>query len=74
MHYDNEVVIQAFIELTLREKCPSTEFFLVRIQENTDQKKPRISTLLTQCNLCKLYGDLFCFFSKTSQTKMERTL
>ena len=36
----------------LREKCPNTEFFLVGIfpysdwiQENTDQKKPRICTL-----------------------------
>ena len=31
---------------TLREKCP--EFFLVRIQENTDQKKLRIWTLFKQ--------------------------
>ena len=38
----------------LREKCPNTEFFLVRksgrIQENTDQKKVRIWTLITQCS------------------------
>ena len=39
----------------LREKCPNTDFFLVRIfvyavrvQENTDQKKIRIWTLFTQ--------------------------
>ena len=39
----------------LLEKCPNTEFFLVRIfmflvriQENTDQKKLRIWTLFTQ--------------------------
>ena len=39
----------------LREKCPNTEFFLVRIflysdwiQENTDHKKLRIWTLFTQ--------------------------
>ena len=47
--------------LTLREKFPNTEFFLVliflysysvRIQENADQKKLRIWTLLTQCK-CK---------------------
>ena len=25
--------------ISLREKCPNTDFFLVRIQENTDQKK-----------------------------------
>ena len=29
--YSNEI-------LTLREKCPDTELFLVRIQEKTDQK------------------------------------
>ena len=33
---------------TLREKSSNTEFFLVRIQENTDQKKLRIWTLFTQ--------------------------
>ena len=30
---------------SLRKKCPNTEFFLVRIQENPDQKKFRIWTL-----------------------------
>ena len=35
-------------ELALREKCPNTEFFLVRMQENTDQKKLRIWTLFMQ--------------------------
>ena len=42
--------------IPLREKCPNKEFFLVRIfpysvrlRENTDQKKPRIWTLFTQC-------------------------
>ena len=33
----------------LRGKCINTEFFLVRIQENTDQEKLRIWTLFTQC-------------------------
>ena len=40
-------------EETLREKCPNTEFFEVRIflysgriQENTDQRKFRIWTLV----------------------------
>ena len=32
----------------LREMSPSTEFFLVRIRENTDQKKLLIWTLFTQ--------------------------
>ena len=42
--------------VSLREKCPNTELFLVciflysvRIQENTDHKKLRIWTLFTQC-------------------------
>ena len=34
--------------MSLREKCPNTEFFLVRIRQNTDQKKLRIWTLFTQ--------------------------
>ena len=33
---------------TLREKCPNTELFLVRMRENTDQKLLRIWTLFTQ--------------------------
>ena len=43
------------ISATLRKKCPNAEFYLVRIlpyevriRENTDQKKFRIWTLLTQ--------------------------
>ena len=45
-------------ERILLEKCPNTESFLVRIflyldwiQENTEQKKLRIWTLLTQWNV-----------------------
>ena len=34
--------------LSLREKCPNTEFFLVRIFQWSDQKKLRIWTLFTQ--------------------------
>ena len=44
------------LQATLREKCPNTEVFLVRIfpysdwiPENTDQKKLSIWTLFTQC-------------------------
>ena len=44
--------------LSLREKCPNTEFFMVRIflysnwiQENTGQKKPRIWTIFRRCML-----------------------
>ena len=33
---------------SLREKRPNTEFFLVRMRENTDQKKLRIWTHFTQ--------------------------
>ena len=51
-----------YMPLTLHEKCPNTEFFLVlifphsispysvRMRENTDQKKLCIWTLFTQCN------------------------
>ena len=45
------------LTITLREKSPNMEFFLVfiflysvRIQENTDKKKLRIWTFFTQCN------------------------
>ena len=34
--------------VTLREKCPNTKFFLVRMRENMDQKKLCIWTLFTQ--------------------------
>ena len=51
-----------FLTVILREKCPNTEFFLVRIflysvrmQENTDQKKLRIWTLFTQWKVPILY-------------------
>ena len=39
------------ITISLCEKCPNNEFFLVRIlmRENADQKKLRIWTLFTQC-------------------------
>ena len=39
----------------LREKCPNTEFFLVRIHEGTDQKILRISTIFTQWKCNKLF-------------------
>ena len=46
------------LKVSLREKCPNTGFFLVRIflysvqiQENTDQKELRIWKLFTQCFL-----------------------
>ena len=52
-------------KLILHEKCPNTEFFLVRIflysdwmQENTDQRKLRLWILFTQCKfktLCSKY-------------------
>ena len=39
---------KAYLKLSLREKCPDTEFFLARIQENTDLKKLRIWALFAQ--------------------------
>ena len=35
--------------LAQREKCPNTDFFQVRMRENTDQENLRIWTLFTQC-------------------------
>ena len=47
--------VMEYKDKTLREKCPNTELFLVRIflysdwkQENMDQKKLRIRTVFTQ--------------------------
>ena len=37
------------MKVTLREKCPNKEFFLVRNFPHSDQKKLRIWTLSTQC-------------------------
>ena len=42
------------VTITPRENCPNTKFFLVGIQENTDQKKLSISTLLMQYKLVDL--------------------
>ena len=37
------------LSLSLSQKCPNTELFLVQMRENTEQKKLRIWTLFTQC-------------------------
>ena len=42
---------KSYLKNTLREKCPTTEFFLVRIFPHSDQKKLPIWTLFTQCYL-----------------------
>ena len=62
------VRIRSFSGSPLRENCPNTELFLVRvflyldwIQENTDQKQFRNWTLLTQFVFSRIrteYGDL----------------
>ena len=53
------MMLKLFFLISLREKCPNTEDFLVRIllysdwtQENKDQKNLRIWTLFTQCKMC----------------------
>ena len=48
-------------EDTLREKCPSTVLFLVRIQENTEQKQFRVWILFTQW---WVYYEKGCIFGK----------
>ena len=53
----NVFIVNGSRTVTLRENCPNTEFFLVRIQENTDQKKLRIWTLLTECHLFLFKSD-----------------
>ena len=50
---------------TLRQKSPNTEFFLVRIQENTDQKKLRIWTLFRQWNLIGAFRSVRSLFSSS---------
>ena len=53
-HLDHDLVNVLFTATeTLREKCSNTEFFLVRIQENTDQKKLCIWTFLHSENYHK---------------------
>ena len=48
-HLDHDLVNVLFTATeTLCGKCPNTEFFLVRIQENTDQKEICIWTFFTQ--------------------------
>ena len=55
--FDKSIILPCFIFtilgflLTLREKCPNTKFFLVRIFLYSDQKKLRFQILLTQCYL-----------------------
>ena len=51
--------------LTLCEKCPNTEFFLVWRQENTDQKKLRIWTLFTVLIITEA---LLVMFSEITQS------
>ena len=59
-----------FPAFSLREKCPSPEFFLVRVfpysvrmRENTDQKKLRIWALFMQCSVCLLLNHDFIYQS-----------
>ena len=60
----------------LREKCPNTEYFLVRIfRENTDQKILRIWTLFTQWRLfclphfCLLFVEIVVIICYKSRRK-----
>ena len=42
------------VTITLREKCPNTEFFLVRIQENTDQKNSVFGHISRSARNCQM--------------------
>ena len=55
---------------SLREKCPNTEFFLVRMRENTGQKKLRIWTLFTQYIPTKLLKQ----FSKAISIPLDKLI
>ena len=66
-------------KLSLREKCPDTEFFQVRvflhsdwIWDNTDQKKICIWTLFTQCLLQKAELAIRNFFIKFEQIRRKQ--
>ena len=57
-HDSWKTLLKEILFVTLREKCPNTEFFQVRIflhsvriQENTEQKNLRIWTLFTHVTL-----------------------
>ena len=41
------------IKVSLREKCPNTDYLLVRIPEKTNQKKLRVWTHFTHCIIQK---------------------
>ena len=54
--------LQTFM-FTLHEKCPNTEFFLIRIFLYSDQKKLHIWTLFTQCKFqSKIACDNWYFY------------
>ena len=66
--------------MPMRERCPDTEFFMVRIfsysvqiRENTDQKNLHIRTLFGQCAF--LYFSAFpCFLQSAQARNVARTL
>ena len=55
--------------IPLRGKCPKMEFFLVRMKENTDQKKLHILTLFTQCTLSTKENKNFLSGLSTKENK-----
>ena len=55
--------------IPLRGKCPNMEFFLVRMKENTDQKKLHILTLFTQCTLSTKENKNFLSSLSTKENK-----
>ena len=48
-HWQTKVHYSLSHTHTVCAQCPNTEFFLARIQKNTDQKKLRIWPIFTQC-------------------------
>ena len=62
VYFMQPFIIMNFVNYALREKCPNTEFFLVRIflysvqiQENTEQKNICIWTLFMQWQFITIF-------------------
>ena len=62
------------VNRSLHEKCPNTEFFLVRIQENTDQKKLRVWTLFTHWLTLQLHSGKIFSTTRHLKTWLRSTM
>ena len=63
--------MEYIIRYTLRENNPNTEFFLVRIQENTNQKKLRIWILFTVIKVVSWTNGLLKWYIASQKISVE---